>query len=149
VIRDEASIWTCLGTCTPRDQAPDQPKTCTCSPTASGALPPDSQSAYHCFYGESANVDMWDGTQNGAWPSRAVFESRFGSRLSLWASEDETGYRTAKSSFLTTNCPVLKPIEVLYADPQQQNVTLSKYLYLNSCGCRKSAQSWIVYPDFK
>lgn len=152
--KDDDGVWSCLGNCKLRTASKGLPDSCTCTP-ASGVLPPDVDLADACFYGERASADMWSPEAGvalgpGIWISRAAFESKHDG-VSLWASDydlssggsRDDGYLTAKASFLSTNCPVPRPISISVPDPFHPGSTMIKAYYLNSCAsCRKSDGAW-------
>lgn len=153
VMRDEHNQWACLGTCTKRSKATDQFDTCSCTQTGSEA-PADFQNSYFCFYGNRAYLDMWTpppelATKDGAWRSRQDFEATYGP-VSLYLSDQDTSYERALTSFLTTDCALMDPIKISVPDTRYTpplNVTMN--FRLNSCGCRKSENSWMKLPDLR
>lgn len=148
VERDDAGQWACLASCAARDAEYDAYGACTCSPQGA-ALIPDGQYADWCFYGDPVTADAWTPPpgygSGGVWASPAKFRESLPS-VSLYVSPSDTGYATAKSSFLQLNCPPMRPVRVLRPDPSRGGALAPFDAYINACGCRKGADAWMEFP---
>lgn len=181
VERDESKTWACVGTCRPRVAAANS--SCYCQPQTigndtlrTGIYPPDSSTDKHCFFGERLDKYMWeggDGVQGNAsvptpgyWSSRGSFEQTIGGNpISLYSVSpfspiylpENTGYDTAKSAFLTTDCPVVTDTvwikragapgagssrRLLGTDSVSDADGYDKW-EINSCACSKVTGKWV------
>ncbi len=149
VQKDENGEWACMGSCQPRTNVTDAYDACTCAPPTGSTVIPDFQGQDFCFYGTAAVPGMWQppaGSGSGStWKSVAAFRAMY-SPVSLYLNANQTDYTTALTSFMVSNCPLMRPVSILTPDPKRNNALFARSYYLNSCGCRKGDKSWISYP---
>lgn len=149
VERDSDGEWACMGSCRPRTAEPDKYDTCSCSPPSGSQIVPDFSTSQFCFFGDAAVDSMWTPPpgqgSGGVWSSMAAFRASFPT-VSLYASPANNGYKAATTSFLRTNCPVMRPIRIQAPDPSRGGALSPQSFYLNSCGCRKDGDMWIKLP---
>ena len=167
VERDDSGIWTCLGNCTARTASTYSPCRCTTEGDnkASGRYPADVQSQDFCVFGHKPLDGLWaqpwdlyysdwgGGWAQYPWDAAIIPISNkmsFSSNYPAYKYEQyyNNGHKTARSSFLTTNCPPLRfnAWGLLFYSNQEiagSNTWVQIQHTIHACACLKGTPYWV------